>query len=262
MVHSNKPSERLFQPSQVGPLVEPTLRWVRVIFGGQTIADSRNALLLRQYGPGRLPTYFIPQADVQMKLLAPGTRQDLNGFLRFWNVQAGGRAAENGAWGYEDPAGELAELRDHLSFSWRKMDAWYEEEEQVFVHARDPYKRVDVSASSRHVRIVIEGQTVAETRRPFVLFETGLPARYYLPPEEVRMDFLKPSDLETQCPYKGTAAYWTVHLGDREWPEVVWAYREPIQEISKIKGLMCFFNERVDTYVDGVLQERPLTPWS
>jgi uncharacterized protein (DUF427 family) len=136
------------------------------------------------------------------------------------------------------------------------------DDEEVFVHARDPYKRVDILNSTRHVRVVIGGQTVAETRRPALLFETSLPTRYYIPPEDVRMDLLEPSNAETRCPYKGKASYWSYPGGDRVERNIVWTYEEPIPDAAKIKGRLSFFNERVDIYVDGELQPRPRTPWS
>ncbi len=138
----------------------------------------------------------------------------------------------------------------------------YEEEEEVFVHARDPYKRVDAIASSRHVEVSVGGVTVADSRRPILLFETMLPTRYYLPREDVRMDVLQSSDTKTRCPYKGIASYWSARVGDRLVLDIVWSYPDPIKENPKIKELMCFFNERVDLTVDGELRPRPRTKWS
>ena len=149
-----------------------------------------------------------------------------------------------------------------VSFDWNAMDSWYEEEEEVFVHARDPHKRVDVLLSSRHVRVEVNGETVAETRRPHLLFETSLPTRYYIPAEDVRMELLEPSHLHTRCPYKGTAGYWHVNAGGQRVRNLVWSYRETIPENPRIRDLLCFFNEQVDLYVDGELQQRPITPWS
>ena len=117
-------------------------------------------------------------------------------------------------------------------------------------------------ASSWHVKVMLAGTTVAETDRATLLFETSLPARYYLPPEDVRMDVLERSAATTRCPYKGIAWYWSARAGETLARNVVWSYQDPIPECPKIKGLLCFFNERVDLYVDGDLQERPITPWS
>lgn len=259
---SSKVSSSIYSKFVFGLPVEPSPRWVRVKFGGEIIVDSKQVLLLCQYGPGRLPTYYFPQADVRMDVLTPSSREDQNGEVAHWTVKVGDQVAESAAWTYLEPPTELADLKGHLSFEWDKMDAWYEEEEEVFVHARDPHKRVDVLSSSRHVRVVIDGETVAETRRPYLLFETMLPTRYYLPREDVRMDLLEPTDLTTRCPYKGIASYWSVKMGDHVSKNVVWSYPDPIPENPKIKDLMCFFNERVDLYVEGELQTRPQTPWS
>jgi uncharacterized protein (DUF427 family) len=133
----------------------------------------------------------------------------------------------------------------------------------VYVHPRDPYKRVDVLHSSRHVRVIVAGELVAETRRPSLLFETGLPTRYYIPRADVRMDLLVPTETETRCPYKGLATYYAVHIGPTVVRDIAWYYRHPIPECSKIENLVCFFNERVDAlYVDGELQPKPRTLWS
>ena len=137
------------------------------------------------------------------------------------------------------------------------MEAWYEEEEQIFKHPRDPYHRVDVVESSRHIRVEIGGQTVAESRRPRLLFETGLPTRYYLPVEDVRMDLLEATETTSVCPYKGQASYWRL-AGDPAGRDVAWSYQNPIPECPRIKGLISFFNERVDAlHVDDELQPKP-----
>jgi uncharacterized protein (DUF427 family) len=242
--------------------LEPSARWVRVKIGGETIADSRQTLLLIQYGPGRLPTYCFPPADVRMELLglAASNGHGVEG-RAYRAVTAGGQTLERGAWVYEDPPETLRQLQGYVSFNWDRSTSWYEEDEQVFVHARDPHKRVDVLTSTRHVRVVIAGEVIAESRRPSLLFETSLPTRYYLPREDVRMDLLETTATTTRCPYKGKAVYWSARVADRLVPDVVWSYPDPIPECPKIKGLLCFFNERVDLYVDGALQARPKTPW-
>ncbi|MGH7357222.1 MAG: DUF427 domain-containing protein [Candidatus Rokuibacteriota bacterium] len=244
-----------------GHELEPSPRWVRVRFGGQTVADSKRVMLLRE--PGRLPVYYFPRADVRADLRVPvehGAHCLDRGGAVCWTVRVGDRTAEHAAWGAADthPA-----LRDHVAFEWAKMDAWFEEDDEVYVHARDPYKRVDVLHGSRHVRVVVGGELVAESRRPALLFETGLPTRYYLPKADVRMDLLVPTDTETRCPYKGVATYYAVRVGSTLVPDLAWCYRHPIPECSKIENLVCFFNERVDAlYVDGELQPKPRTRWS
>jgi uncharacterized protein (DUF427 family) len=171
--------------------------------------------------------------------------------------------AENAAWSYQTSPAEWPDSGRYVAFYWNKMDAWYEEDDEVFVHPRDPYKRVDVMRSSRQVRVVVGGETVAESRQPRLLFETGMPTRYYLPREDVRLDLLEPSGTHTRCPYKGLASYWHVRVGDFVGKDFVWSYPEPIPECPRIRDLMCFFNERVEAiYIDGELTAKPRTRWA
>jgi uncharacterized protein (DUF427 family) len=202
--------------------------------------------------------------DVRSALLEPTSHSvdSGDGPIARWSLRVGERIAENAAWGYQEAAGERLALNDHVAFYWKAMDSWFEEDDEVFVHPRDPYHRVDVVNSSRHVRVEVEGQVVAETRRPRLLFETGLPTRYYIPKLDVRMDLLEPTDSVTACPYKGRARYWSLRLGDRVFKDLVWSYPAPIPECPKIEDLLSFYNERVDIYLDGELQERPKTQWS
>lgn len=140
----------------------------------------------------------------------------------------------------------------HLAFYWDRMDAWYEEEEEVFVHPRNPYVRVDVLQSARRVEVLLGGTVLAETRRPRLLLETGHPPRYYLPREDVRMDLLSPSGTRTRCPYKGAASHWNAEAGGKSVQDIAWSYEDPIPESSRIQGLVCFYPERVDSLlVDG-----------
>jgi uncharacterized protein (DUF427 family) len=243
--------------------VEPSVRWVRVRFAGQMVADSRRVLLLRE--PGHVPIYYFPRADVRADLLVPAEHATPcpRGDAACWTVRVGDRTAEHAAWGVRTPASDRLALRDHVAFEWGQMDAWFEEDDEVYVHARDPYKRVDVLHSSRHVRVVVAGEVVADSRRPSVLFETGLPARYYLPKADVRMDLLEPTETETRCPYKGLASYYSARIGPTVVQDIAWCYRHPIPECSKIENLICFYNERVEAlYVDGQLEPRPRTRWS
>jgi uncharacterized protein (DUF427 family) len=243
---------------------EPSPRWVRVRFAGETVADSRRVMLLRE--PGHLPIYYFPRADVRADCLVPTGHPapcPEAPATVCWTVRVGDRTAAHAAWAHPDPPLHRRALRDHVAFEWAKMDAWFEEDDEVYVHARDPYKRVDVLRSSRHVRVVVAGAVVAETRRPWLLFETGLPTRYYLPKADVRMEWLVPTATETRCPYKGLAGYYSVEVGGTVIRDIAWYYRHPIPECSKIENLVCFYNERVDAlYVDGVLQPKPRTRWS
>ena len=182
------------------------------------------------------------------------------GDARVFDVTAGGKTAVDGAAQFAESPFE--ELRELIRLDWHAMDAWFEEDEEVFVHPRDPYTRIDVLGSSRHVEVMIDGVRVADSHQPRILFETGLPARYYLPLTDVRMDLLVPSDSESHCPYKGTASYWSVVIDGKVHEDVLWTYHTPIPESQKVAGLVCFYNERVDMVIDGVAQERPKTKFS
>ena len=238
--------------------LEPSARWVRVKFGGEFVADSRNTLLV--WDNHYIPAYFFPPQDVRREFLEPSGRGQSE--RTTYHVKVNGQTAEYAAWSYTDPSLEHAVLKDYVAFRFSKMDAWYEEEDEIFVHPRDPHKRVDAIPSSRHVRVEIDGVTMADTQRPVLLFETDLPTRYYIPHEDVRKELLEPTNTETRCPYKGVAAYWSAHVNDKTYRDVVWSYPEPIPECPKIEGLLAFFNEKVDLFVDGELEERPHTLWS
>lgn len=244
--------------------LEESPRRVRAVFGGETIADSQRAILLRE--AGRLPVYYFPKEDVRTDRLVPTPDKSHclhKGVALHWTVKVKDRMAEKAAWCYAEPLPECAELKDYYGFEWNKMDAWFEEDEEIFVHPRDPYKRVDVLQSSRHVRVLLDGEVVAETRRPRLLFETGHPTRYYLPPEDVRTGLFLPSSTITRCPFKGVASYWSVRVKDRIFQDVAWSYLDPIPECPKIRGLFCFFQERAPViYVDGDRVPVPSTPWA
>ena len=253
------------RPREPGHIVEvePSPRWVRVKFNGETIADSRHAVLLRE--TNLLPVYYFPKEDVRVDLMEPTDRHSTcpyKGEASYWTIRVGDRVAENTVWSYVDPLPDRQDIREYMAFYWNRVDAWFEEEEEVFVHPRDPHKRVDTMPSSRHVEVKINGVTIADTRSPRLLFETHLPTRYYIPMEDVCMDLLTPTETHTRCPYKGIASYWTARVGDEELKDIVWSYPDPIEECPKIEGLLCFFNEKVDIVVDGEPQERPITKWS
>jgi uncharacterized protein (DUF427 family) len=217
---------------------EVSQKRVRVYAGGHLVADSSAPRLVWEIP--HYPTYYLPAGDVVAELEpADGDTFDV----------VVGEVVVPGA----------ATRRDDLvRLDFAAMDEWLEEDEPIYVHPRDPYKRVDVLASSRHVEVRIDGVTVADSHQPRILFETSLPPRYYLPLADVRLDLLRPSTTTTSCPYKGTAEYW--HVGDHE--DIVWIYRTPLPESQKVAGLVCFYNEKVDLYVDGELQERPKSPFS
>jgi uncharacterized protein (DUF427 family) len=173
-----------------------------VRLGDEIVAQSDRAQLLVQYGPGGLPTYYLPQTDVADAALV---EEEAVGGQRTWTVQVGGKRAERAAWTHPDPSGALAALADHLTFSWRQLE-WYEEDERVVMHARDPHHRVDTLHSSRRVQVLVGGQVVADSVRPLLLFETTLPTRYYLPFEDVRTELFEASDTTSVCPTRAVPA--------------------------------------------------------
>jgi uncharacterized protein (DUF427 family) len=242
--------------------IETATKRVRAYLGGVAVADTTRPLLV--WEAPYYPTYYIPVTDVRAELLeadeGTGIRSPSRGEGRTFTVRAGGVEAAGAALRYENSP--LPELRDAVRLEWDAMDAWFEEDEQVFTHPRDPYTRVDILPSSRHVRVEVDGVTVAESAKPTLLFETGLPVRYYLPKTHVRMDLLMATDSVSNCPYKGQAEWWSVRAGDDVHADLAWSYRTPLPESQKIAGLVAFYNEKVDIYVDGVRQERPSTKFS
>jgi uncharacterized protein (DUF427 family) len=238
--------------------VEPGEKRVRAYLGGELVADTTRPLLF--WEKPYYPTYYFHSADVRTELLSPDgglAHSPSRGDGHTLTVRAGGKTVAGGALRLEQSPFE--ELRDTIRLDWDAMDAWFEEDEQVFTHPRDPYTRVDIASSSRHVRVEVDGMTIAESSRPTVLFETNLPVRYYVPRTHVRMDLLTPTESSSHCPYKGRAEYWSLRLGEAEQADLAWSYPTPLPESQKIAGLICFYAERVDLYVDGTLHGRPAT---
>lgn len=242
---------------------EPTPKRVRVEVAGETVADSTGVMLLHE--TGLTPVYYFPVEDVRDDVLAPSdhtTHCPFKGDASYHHVVAGGRRIQDAAWYYPEPLDETPPIDGHIAFYWEKMGHWYEEDEEVGVHPRDPHHRIDVLRSARHVEVSVDGQTLAESDRPVVLFETSLPPRFYLPREDVRSDLLVDSDRHTECPYKGTASYHGVRTDGGLHEDLVWYYPEPRDEVARIAGLLSFYNEKVDLVVDGEPWERPVTRFS
>ena len=239
------------QPPEHVMYVERSPRRVRVVLGGETVADSTDVRLL--HPPGRTPTYLFPREHVRTDLFEPSQRRRSDpamGEGTYWNVQAGDRRAVDAAYSFERPPSSAAAVAGLVAFDWDSMDGVFEEDEEVFVHPRDPYTRIDVLRSSRQVRVSIDGTLVAESTRPRMLLESGLPVRYYLPREDVRADLLEPSYTTTRCPYKGVAHYWSLRVGERLEKDLVWTYPEPFHDAVAVRGQLCFVDERVDLEVE------------
>lgn len=225
---------------------------VRAAFNGETVADSRRVKILHE--TGYLPVYYFPEEDLREDLLEPTdhtTHCPFKGDASYRSVRVGDRIAENAVWSYPEPIGSAPPLAGYAAFYWDKVDAWYEEDEEVIGHPHDPYHRVDVLESSRHVKVRVNGEVVAQTNRPKLLFETSLPTRYYIPPEDVRKELLVPSETQTVCPYKGIASYYSVKTDDELIEDLIWYYPEPLPEATKVRDHLCFYDEKVDLEVDG-----------
>jgi uncharacterized protein (DUF427 family) len=200
--------------------------------------------------------YYFPIEDVRTHLLVQSDYTETSGYRgtrKFWHVQVGDHIAENAAWTYE-PKDKRPAFGGYIAFKWSAMDHWYEEQEEVFHHPRHPYHRVDTVQSSRHIEVYVDGVKVADTKRPYLLFETRLPTRYYIPQENVNMEYLTPSQTQTVCPYKGFASYWSVSVNGDRVEDVVWTYPDPIPEAPKLRGLVAFWPEkdkRIQILVDG-----------
>ena len=240
---------------------------VRGFVGDIAVVDSRAPLLFFE-DRFPVPGYAFAEQDVRLDLLQPTSEPPPEkpffylpkGPVEQWyDLHVRGRVVRHAAWRRDDPA-----IADRLVLSWQPgvLDRWMEEEEVVIEHPRDPHKRVEAIASSRHVQISLDGVTLADSRRPVLLFETHLPTRYYVPRSDVRFDALEPSGNRSRCPYKGAAdEYWSVR--DRaDAQHLAWSYASPFPAVGKVAGMVSFYNEMVDIVVDGVPQERPVTVFS
>jgi uncharacterized protein (DUF427 family) len=249
---------------------EPTEKRVRAALGDDTVVDTTRALLV--WEPRRIvPTFAVPAADIRAELIAAETGPDggapdlLHPGIPFGihssagselTVRAGGATRERAAFRSADP-----DLAAYVLLDFGAFDAWYEEDERLFSHPRDPFHRIDVRRSSRHVRIELDGEPIADSTRPTLVFETRLPVRFYLPREDI-LTGLQPSAKRTSCPYKGHASYWSVEAGGRRHDDLAWTYTATLPETGLLAGLVAFFDERVDVIVDGKRRERPGSVYS
>jgi uncharacterized protein (DUF427 family) len=262
---SENPSGRL--NVEIGPghalYLDPMPYRIRAIFEDETVVDARRPYLLHE--SGRLPVYYFERDEVRTDLLESPERGDDDpnkGASERCTLRVGNRAVPGAAWTYIEPPAEAGFLEGLIAFDWDALDEWFCEDEQLYGHPRDPYSRIDVYRTSRHVRVLLDGEVLADTTRASALYETGLPPRYYMPADDVRTELLEPSSTRTRCAYKGSASYWSVCVGDELVDDLVWTYRDPDDDAKQVRDLLCFFNERVDLEIDGELAERPLTQWS
>ncbi len=262
---------------------EPTAKRIRAVLGGETVVDSTRALLV--WEPRRVvPSYAVPAEDVRGDLVAAGpasgagsgadvgaalpdvtTLRILDPRIPFAVHSAGGEAADLHAAGQERPSAAFRpadpDLAGLVVLDFDAFDGWYEEDERCVAHPRDPFHRIDVLPSSRQVRLELDGEVLADSSRPVLLFETMLPTRYYLPRVDVTAELI-PSVALTWCAYKGQASYFSVSVGGRLIPDIAWSYTDPRHDATQVRDLIAFFDERIDVILDGEHRPRPVTPWS
>jgi uncharacterized protein (DUF427 family) len=244
---------------------EPTEKRLRVYLDRKLVADTRQGRLV--WEPRRVvPSYAVPASDLAAQLEpaaqpadpidrplgqpSPFAAHSSPGAV--FDVVVDGTRRTAAAFRPEDPDFADYAVLDFGAFEWR------EEDEPIVAHPHDPFKRIDILASTRHVRLEWQGRLLAEFSQPMLLFETLLPVRFYLPPADVAVD-LQPSNTVTYCAYKGQASYYSVPGGPTD---VAWSYHHPLHDAEPVRDRIAFFDERVDVIVDGERRQRPTTPWS
>ncbi len=250
-------------PAAITPVnhVEPVPRRIRAVVGATTVLDTTRALYVWEWA--HYPQYYIPLADVDGDLLVSEgvTQHSPRGHVELHALQVGSIHRAHAARLLR--ASSVDGLSNTVHLEWSALDAWFEEDERVFVHPRSPYTRVDALRSTRSVRVELEGVVLAESTSPVMVFETGLPTRYYLDRTDLDFTYLLPSDTVTACPYKGsTSGYWSVRVRDDIHPDLAWCYDFPTRQLLPIAGLIAFYNEKTDIYLDGLLVPRPRTHFS
>jgi uncharacterized protein (DUF427 family) len=241
--------------------IERVPRRIRAVHGNEVLVDTTEARYVWEWA--YFPQYYLPRGGVREHLLVTdgSTEETPRGTVRLYSFASEGPGAATVARLLVES--KHPELVDTFRFEWDAVDGWFEEDEQVFVHPRNPYSRVDAVRSTRLVRVETDGVVLAESTSPVMVFETGLPTRYYLNRTEVRFEHLVPSTTVSSCPYKGTTTgYWSFEAGDIRHDDLAWTYDFPTRQLLPIAGLIAFYNERVDIYIDSVLEERPKTHFS
>ena len=235
MTTSRRPAPDYPQMAAVRGRIEPVPRRVRGFLGRELVFDTTSARYVWEVP--YYPQYYIPLSDV---------RADVLGDLPAARV-------------FDDSGGDFAGL---VRFRWDTLD-WFEEDEPIYGHPRNPYVRVDALRSHRHVTVALDGVELADTHCPVLLFETGLPTRYYIDRTDVAIEHLEPSTTQTLCPYKGvTSGYWSVRVGDALGADLAWTYETPLPVVAPIANMVAFYSEKVDITVDGVQLARPSTHFS
>lgn len=250
-------------PQNIVPVnhVEPVPRRIRAVLGNRVVIDTTEALYMWEVP--YYPQYYVPMADIEASFLVDEQHEEhlQRGTAKRYGIRVDDHERPGVAHLYTDSKVDV--LNGKVRLDWAAFDRWFEEDEEVFVHPRNPYSRVDAIRSTRTVTVGLDGVELARSSSPVMVFETGLPTRYYLNRTEVQFEFLVPSDTVTSCPYKGqTSDYWSVRLGSTEVTDLAWSYDFPTRQLLPIAGLVAFYNEKVDISVDGQPLERPTTHFS
>jgi uncharacterized protein (DUF427 family) len=256
---SNLPPQDYPQMAAARGRVEPAPRRVRGYLGTELVFDTTAARYVWEVP--NYPQYYIPLSDVDQKFLLDEDHPQKVQFgpSRTFSLVGAGQTHESAVRVFEPGDGPVAGL---VKFEWKWL-TWFEEDEPVYGHPRNPYARVDALRSHRHVTVEVDGLTLADTHSPILLFETGLPTRYYIDKTDIAFEHLEPSDTQTLCPYKGvTSEYWSVRVGDELHPDLAWTYHYPLPAVAPIAGTVAFYNEKLDITVDGVRLERPHSTFS
>ena len=253
---------------------EPVPVRLRAYVGNVVALDSRHGVLV--WEPRRIvPVYAVPdrdirgttsRADPQLSAPDPAELPPVLGPASFEphttpgtvvDLAVGDRVMVRAGFVSGDPDLDGLVVLDFASF-----DRWLAEDEELVGHPHDPFKRIDVLRSQRHVEVSLDGTALADTDDALVLLETHLPPRYYLPPGDVDLSRLTPSDTRSTCAYKGHASYLSTTDGQAAGRDIAWTYPEPLDDALRVRDHIAFWNERTDIHLDGELQSRPVTPWS
>ncbi|KAK3718933.1 hypothetical protein LTR37_004849 [Vermiconidia calcicola] len=248
-----------------------TPRKVQILFGGAYIIRTINASYVWEHP--YYPQFYVPKSE-----LVEASKQGGFDFKEGEKFQLDngtpvgsqyeikvhgdtGKSTDKVLAFNDDLSGKGEELKGLVKIEFSAMDQWFEEDTPIHVHPKDPFKRIDISQSTRDIKVYVEGQRIAHTTTSMHLYETGLPCRFYIPLTSVDPTVLRPSKTTTKCPYKGEAEYYSVEIKGELHEDIFWYYRVPTLESGKVEGLLCPYNERVDIELDGKKLERPKTPF-
>ena len=233
--------------------LEPVPKRIRGTLSGETIVDTRRGTMLHE--TGEFIVWYLPLEDVRADVLEPSDRHDSDpykGAATYYHLRVGNRFEADAAWSFPsmDATGGLS-LAGLVAFDFDRLDGWFEEDEEIFGHPRDPYHRFDCRRTSEHVEIRLGGVIIAETRRAIKLFETSIPPRYYVPLDDVKAGTLSPSETRTFCPYKGEAAYYDTRAGDTVLQDGAWTLPNPLGEAVAVGNHVSFWGNGTEVIADG-----------